>query len=101
MDKPKKTLTLPLKPATENVLEELGRAVEPLFHAAEPHVCRDARSIYRRLLPDVTKNEILLETVPHLVVSLLHSLEILAPKYDLQFRTVETAWAEVERTLTD
>jgi hypothetical protein len=93
-----KSLKLPLKAATETALGELGRAVEPLFHVEESDVCRDARSLYRRLLPEVTKSQRLLSAVPRLVLSLLSSLERLAPKHGVHRQTIAAIWVEVERT---
>jgi hypothetical protein len=80
-------------------LEALGRAVEPLFHADEPEVSRDARSLYRRLLPDVTTNQRLLGAVPRLVLSLLSSLDRLSPKHELHRQAVASIWDVVERSL--
>ena len=94
-----RNLRLPLKPATKTALKELGRAVEPLFHVDEPDVSRDARSIFRRLQPDVTENQRLLSAVPRLVHSLLSSLDLLAPKYGVHRQTITTIWTEVESTL--
>jgi len=94
-----KCLKLPLKSATETALGELGRAVAPLSQAEGPDVCRDARSLYRRLVPEVTKSQRLLSAVPRLVLSLLSSLERLAPKHGVHRRTIAAIWVEVERTL--
>ncbi len=94
---PVSTVPLPLNPATEAMLKDLGRAVEPLFHADEPAISRDARSVFRRLLPEVTRSPHLLEAVPELVSSLLFSLDHLAPKYDLQRRPIAAAWKEIEK----
>lgn len=96
-DSPKELTLLPLSPAMEAVLKDLGQAVEPLFHADEPGVSRDARSVFRRLLPDVTKTPHLLGEVPRFVASLLYSLDHLSPKYDLQRKPIVAAWKEVER----
>jgi hypothetical protein len=94
-----RNLRLPLKPATETALGELGRAVELLFSVDEPDVARDARSLYRRLQPDVTKNQRLLSAVPRLVRSLLSSLDLLAPKHGVHRQTITMIWAAVEKTL--
>jgi hypothetical protein len=94
-----RSLRLPLNPATLTALEALGRAVEPLFHFDEPEVSRDARSLYRRLMPDVTTNQRLLSAVPRLVSSLLSSLERLSPKHDLHRQAVASLWDVVERSL--
>ncbi len=83
-------------PATEDVLRELGQAVQPLFRADEPYVSRDARSLFRRLLPDVTSNPRLLGAVPELVASLLYALDHLSPKYELHRARIVAAWKEVE-----
>ncbi len=96
-DSPKKLTLLPLNPAMEAVLKDLGRAVEPMFQADEPEVSRAARSVFRRLLPDVTKTPQLLGEVPRFVASLLYSLDHLSPKYDVQRKPIAAAWKEVER----
>jgi hypothetical protein len=84
-------------PAAEAALKELGRAVQPLFHAEEPSIGRDARSLFRRLLPDVIGTPRLLGAVPGLVASLLYSLDHLAPKYELQRMRIAAAWKEIEK----
>jgi hypothetical protein len=98
-DGPKKApfLRSPLNPAAEVALRNIGRAVEPLFHAEDPGVCRDARGLFRRVVPDTTKNQHLLDAVPKLVASLLDSLERLGPTYEVQRNAITDAWFEVER----
>jgi hypothetical protein len=91
----------PLPPAAETALREIGLAVEPLFRADEPAISRDARSLFRRLVPDVTRNPHLRGAVPKLVTSLLDSLERLGPKYELQKRSIAVAWQQVERASKD
>jgi len=96
-DRPREMTLLPLNPDKEAVLRDLGRAVEPLFQADEPEVSRDARSVFRRLLPDVTRNPYLLSQVPKFVSSLLYALDHLAPKYDPHRKPILAAWKEVEK----
>lgn len=91
----------PLTPAAEEALREIGRAVEPLFHAEEPGVCRDAKSLFRRVAPNVTTNQQLLNAVPRLVQSLLESLNRLGPKYEIPRGAIATAWAEVVNASKD
>jgi hypothetical protein len=86
----------PLTPAAEAALRDIGLAVEPLFCADEPAISRDARSLFRRLVPDVTKNPHLRGAVPKLVASLLDSLDRHGPKYTLEQRAIAGAWREVE-----
>ena len=85
----------PLKPGMETPLRDLGRAAELLFGADEPGVCKDARSLFRRLVPDVTRNPHLLEEVPRLAVSLLERLDRLAPDYAQERKAMAAAWSEV------
>ncbi len=87
----------PLPPAAETALRDIGLAVEPLFRAAEPAISRDARNLFRRLIPDVTKNPHLRSAVPKLVASLLDSLDLQGPKYEAQQRAIAEAWLEVEK----
>jgi hypothetical protein len=77
-------------------LGNVGRAVEPLFLVEEPEVCRDAKSLFLRLVPDVTKNPQLLDEVPKLIASLLESLDRLAPRYAAHRSAIASAWAAFE-----
>ena len=83
-------------PAAIVALGNVGRAVEPLFLADEPEVCRDAKSLFMRLVPDVTKNPQLLDEVPKLIASLLESLDRLAPRHAAHRRAIAAAWAAFE-----
>ena len=94
-------IPLPLMPATEAKLRELGRAVEPLFQVDEAEISRDAKGLYRRLQPEVTTNRRLLNAVPRLVASLLASLDWVAPGHDAHRKAIAAVWAEVERSLED
>ena len=94
-----KKLTLPLDPATAARLEAVGPLLEPLFSVEEPEVSRDARSLYRRLAPQITTSQRLLSSVNRLGDSLLASLDRLAPKHDGPRRALAAAWAEVERSI--
>ena len=86
----------PLEPALEAPLRKLGVAVASLLPADEPDVSRDARSLLRRLVPDVTTNPHLLEGVPKFVTSLLDSLARLEPKYRAERTAIAEAWTQVE-----
>jgi hypothetical protein len=77
-------------------LKDLGNAVVALFPAEEPEVGRDARCLFRRLVPDVTTSPQLLDGVPQFVESLLDSLDRLEPKYSSERRAIAAAWVEVE-----
>jgi len=94
-------LMTPLPPAVETALRDIGLAVEPLFHADEPAISRDARSLFRRLVPDLTRNPALRGAVPKLVASLLDSLDLQGPKYEAQHRAIAEAWLEVEKASKD
>lgn len=82
--------------AMQTPLKDLGNAVVTLFPADEPQLGRDARCLYRRLVPDVTTSPQLLDGVPLFVASLLDSLDRLAPKYSSERRAIAAAWTEVE-----
>jgi hypothetical protein len=83
-------------PAAVSALENVGRVVEPLFHADEPEVCRDAKSLFMRLVPDVTKDSQLLDEVPKLIESLLASLGRLAPEHAADRIAIAAAWEAFE-----
>ena len=86
----------PLAPALDAPLRKLGVAVASLLPAEESDVSRDARSLLRRLVPDVTTNPHLLDGVPKFVTSLLDSLDRLEPKYRSERKAIEAAWIAVE-----
>lgn len=93
--KPRTDRLAHITPDATIALLEIGRAVEPLFSADEPIIARDSRSLYRRLVPDVTQNPQLRSAVPGLVESLLDALRRFGPKYERQLRAIEAAWERV------
>lgn len=85
-----------VNPAMQTPLKDLGNAVVTLFPADEPHLSRDARCLYRRLVPDVTTSPQLLDGVPLFVASLLDSLDRLEPKYGAERTAIAAAWGKIE-----
>ncbi|MGA7991850.1 MAG: hypothetical protein WCC53_10495 [Thermoanaerobaculia bacterium] len=79
------------------VLRRLTPILESLVMADENAVRDPAARLYRRVHPDVVRDERLRLAVPALVDALLDVLKRHAPRYEAERRTIFDVWAEVER----